>query len=423
MRESRTSGSAGGPGRRAVGGRRGLPARSSAWALTGSESNARLTSSELPGSTSCGTIRSVRRPFISYAREDYDTAVRLHDDLRRAGAIPWLDRKTIRAGEDWRQAIREGLKSATHVIALISQHSVNKRGFVQNELRQALELLEETPPGQIFIIPVRPDASEPHHARLNDLHRVDLFNNYEEGLERILESLRATSRSNITPITQPSVDRVAAMIAHEMNNVMGIIRPYLGIIMREAGHLERVSRSVEVMERAITRGHILLSDVLSITRPRPVVRQRVSVRDWLGMIEPELRAMAGDHATLEIRDVHANLVITADPNALTQVLTNLVANAAQAIEDTGEIVVAAEVGTMQATGTRAVCLSVADTGSGIEPAYMERIFEPFFTTKQHGSGVGLALTQSIVAAHAGELTLQSTLGKGTTFFLYLPVPT
>ena len=136
------------------------------------------------------------RPFISYAKEDGEVAERLHDDLRRLGADPWLDRHALRGGEPWRQAIREALRNSTHVLALISARSVTKTGFVQNELRQALELLDSFPPDKIFIIPVRLDNSIPRHEKLNDLHWIDLFPDYEPGLERIARSLDLPPQSS-----------------------------------------------------------------------------------------------------------------------------------------------------------------------------------------------------------------------------------
>jgi signal transduction histidine kinase len=362
----------------------------------------------------------MRRPFISYAREDYETAVRLHDDLCRAGLMPWLDRKAIRAGEDWRLAIREGLRSATHVIALISEHSVNKRGFVQNELKQALELLGDMPPGHIYIIPVRLDRSSTKHERLNDLHRVDLFEGYEVGFEQILDSLRATSPSTITPITQPSTDRAAALIAHEIANSLGFFNVYLNIIREEAGERERVAGAVDVLERSVSRMLTFARQVRSLARPYQLKLEYWEVSHWLSTIESELGAVAGDNVTLTFKESGSRLLVNADRDAMTQVMTNLVANARDAIKGRGHIVVSAGIAS-RATGTRWVSLSVADTGRGIEPKYLDRMFHAFFTTKTHGTGIGLPLVRNIVTAHHGEIELQSSSSEGTTFVIYLPV--
>lgn len=127
--------------------------------------------------------------FISYAHEDLETARRLYRDLKNRGADPWLDQADLLPGQDWEREIRRSIKESSHVLVLISQHSVNKRGFVQKEVRQALEVLEEISPDQIFIIPCRLDDSKSTHERLTKLHWVDLFLSYEDGLARISRSL------------------------------------------------------------------------------------------------------------------------------------------------------------------------------------------------------------------------------------------
>ena len=129
------------------------------------------------------------RPFISYAHEDSETAAHLYDDLRALGAEPWLDKKDLLAGQDWQEAIRRAIRESTHFIALVSAHSVNKRGFVQKELRQALATLEEFPPGEIFVIPVRLDETQPRHDALTRIHWVNLFPSYEQGLSELARSM------------------------------------------------------------------------------------------------------------------------------------------------------------------------------------------------------------------------------------------
>jgi len=133
--------------------------------------------------------KSVGKVFISYAHEDLETARRLYRDLNSLGADPWLDKEDLLAGQDWEREIVRSIRESSHVLALISQHSVNKRGFVQKELRQALEVLKEIPPDEIFIIPCRLDDSKPRHERLSKLHWVDLFSSYEDGLSQIARSL------------------------------------------------------------------------------------------------------------------------------------------------------------------------------------------------------------------------------------------
>lgn len=129
------------------------------------------------------------RPFISYAHEDRAAALKLYTDLRARGANPWLDEKELLGGQEWEVAIRKAVHECTHFLALLSSHSVNKRGFVQKEVRQAIDILDEFPPGEIFIIPVRLDDANPSHEALKKLHWIDLFPSYQQGLRKLAKSL------------------------------------------------------------------------------------------------------------------------------------------------------------------------------------------------------------------------------------------
>jgi hypothetical protein len=138
------------------------------------------------------------RPFISYAREDRVTAVRLRDDLARLGAVPWIDVVDLVAGENWQLAISRALRQSSHFLALISHNSVNKRGYVQKEVREALEFLEQLPPDAIFLIPVRLDDAEPLHGQLRNLHWVDLVDGYDTAVAQIARSLGLDPRDKVS---------------------------------------------------------------------------------------------------------------------------------------------------------------------------------------------------------------------------------
>lgn len=129
------------------------------------------------------------RIFISYAREDRVSALRLYDRLKSAGADPWMDEKDLRGGQDWRAAIQRAIAESRYFIALISSRSVTKRGFVQKEFRQALEVLDEFPESAIFFIPVRLDESKPAFNRLKEIHWIDLFPDWERGISSLLFTL------------------------------------------------------------------------------------------------------------------------------------------------------------------------------------------------------------------------------------------
>lgn len=132
---------------------------------------------------------SVVRIFISYAKEDAPAAQRLYADLLAVSADPWLDTECLLPGQRWREAIEKAIREADYFVALISSSSVNKRGYVQREVRKALDVLSELSDSKIFVIPARLDESTPDHQALRDLQWVDLFPSWGDGVTRILKSI------------------------------------------------------------------------------------------------------------------------------------------------------------------------------------------------------------------------------------------
>src|SRR5688500_9649920 len=111
--------------------------------------------------------------FISYANEDARDAERLSRDLKNAGVGTWRDKDSIRAGENWKLAISRAIKNSRYFIPLFSSKSVGKIGYVHKEFKYAIDVLENYPPSEIFIIPVRLDNCEIPYERLESLHYAD----------------------------------------------------------------------------------------------------------------------------------------------------------------------------------------------------------------------------------------------------------
>ena len=93
--------------------------------------------------------------FLSYAKEDSEVAERLYDALTLLGARPWMDSHDLIPGQDWKREIRSAIQRSDFVILLLSQRSVSKQGFVQREIREALEVYETLPEGRVYLIPAR----------------------------------------------------------------------------------------------------------------------------------------------------------------------------------------------------------------------------------------------------------------------------
>lgn len=158
--------------------------------------------------------------FLSYAHEDRPEAERLYSDITAAGLSVWFDRESLLPGQQWKPAIRTAIRNVQFFVALMSSRSTTKRGFVNREFSEAFEVLEEFPESAVFLIPVRLDDCEPPHRRLMDLHRVDLFPDWEVGLTRLLKALGVTvSRGSpafqVTIISPRSGSRVAHAVRFE----------------------------------------------------------------------------------------------------------------------------------------------------------------------------------------------------------------
>jgi PAS domain S-box-containing protein len=224
---------------------------------------------------------------------------------------------------------------------------------------------------------------------------------------------------------------LAASVAHELGNPLNALHIHLQLMERElkklrraateeptdvATHADKLDDFLTVAKGEISRLDYIITEFLSAMRPMPPKFQPASlndvVRDTLALLQPEL-----DNRKLIVRERLAKTLPASliDPAQMKQVLLNLLKNAMQAMTRSGTLTLA--------TGatTEDVWLSVADTGSGIPADQLNRIFEPFYTTKQKGTGLGLMIVQRILRDHGGRVELESRLGQGTTFKLWLPL--
>ncbi len=135
-------------------------------------------------------MKSTNHIFISYAKEDADIAETLYAEIKKKHYSPWLDTKELVGGQEWRHEITRAIKVSRCFLAILSSSSISKRGFVQKELKTALDVSDEMPKSSVFIIPVRLDNCEPRDERIESLQWIDLFPSFDEGMKRIFEALQ-----------------------------------------------------------------------------------------------------------------------------------------------------------------------------------------------------------------------------------------
>lgn len=227
-----------------------------------------------------------------------------------------------------------------------------------------------------------------------------------------------------------SLGKLAATIAHEFNNVLMGVQPFVELIHQKRQDDPLLRDSSRQISAAIKRGKQITGEVLRYANPRKPTLERVIVADWLRDLEPELRALAGAGVEIVISVEDDNLSIIGDVVQLSQVLINLVLNARQAIvPETGTIEIEARApgpgerfpfGVMSST-EEVIHLSVRDSGSGMSEEVRRHVFDPLFTTKKtYGTGLGLTVAHQVIHGHGGQIFVESTPGEGTTFHLFLP---
>jgi PAS domain S-box-containing protein len=211
---------------------------------------------------------------------------------------------------------------------------------------------------------------------------------------------------------------LAAGLAHELNNPIGIITSRAELMLLEAESKplpEDLGEDLRVIHRHAQRVARIAQGLLSFSRHSSGEQGRVDlnqvVDETLLLVE---KTIVRDGVALRRALAPGLPPIWGDANALQQVVMNLVTNARDAVKDGGEISVETSATTEPAGGVRLV---VRDTGPGIPPEVLPKIFDPFFTTKAEGTGLGLSISYGIVREHQGIVDVQSRPGEGTTFVL------
>ena len=217
--------------------------------------------------------------------------------------------------------------------------------------------------------------------------------------------------------------KLAAGLAHEINNPLGVISACVQSLLLDSGGAEEASRPLEIISNEVGRISTLVRGLLDLSREQPLnlVETDISalVEQSLELVSPEARN-AGVEVRFRGKVPAANA--TVDRSQLQQVVMNLALNAIQAMR-TGGILEVSVIMTDHVPGRRgSVEINLADTGPGMPQEVLEQVFDPFFTTKQDsgGIGLGLSISQSIVEKHGGTVVAKSELGEGTVFTVRLP---
>jgi CheY-like chemotaxis protein len=233
-----------------------------------------------------------------------------------------------------------------------------------------------------------------------------------------------------------ALGQLAGGVAHDLNNVLGILSGYSELLLEEIPEGSRSRGHVEKILQSTEKGAAIIQDLLTLARRGVTASDVINLNGVVSgfLKSPVLEKMKDYHPRVTFRtECDKNLLnIKGSPVHLEKTLMNLVSNAAESISGTGEVTIRTESRYLDTPvrgyeeikhGDYAV-LTVSDTGKGIPAENREKIFEPFYTKKtmgRSGTGLGLAIVWGTVKDHNGYIDIQTEVGEGTTFTLYFPV--
>ena len=250
-------------------------------------------------------------------------------------------------------------------------------------------------------------------------YTIDKLNATVGELEESHKKLASTQEALMQSERLTSMGQLAAGIAHEVNNPLGVVLMYAHLMLDSLEEDCQQKEDARIVVEQADRCKKIVAGLLHFARQNKVLREPTDLTE---LLEKAVRAVVKfRNITLSVNKDLTNPVVDLDPSQMLQVFTNIISNAYAAMPDGGELKIAVS------ETDDAVTVTISDTGTGIPQDHRNKIFEPFFTTKQIGRGTGLVLAVSygIVKMHNGQITVDSNDNSdagptGTTFTIQLP---
>jgi two-component system, cell cycle sensor histidine kinase and response regulator CckA len=232
-------------------------------------------------------------------------------------------------------------------------------------------------------------------------------------------------------VKMEAVGQLAAGVAHDFNNILTIIQGHAALLTQTAGLDPNCENSARQITEAAERASQLITRLLMFSRKQVMQQRFVNLNEIIQHISPMLHGLVGEHVVFEFQAAPDLPAVCVDVGMMEQVVVNLVLNARDAMRQGGRLVLTTSRQELEPVATvlnpearpgQFICLTVADTGCGMSAATLSHMFEPFFTTKEtgQGTGLGLATIYGIVKQHQGWVLVESQIGQGSTFTIFLP---
>ena len=212
--------------------------------------------------------------------------------------------------------------------------------------------------------------------------------------------------------------RLAASLAHEINNPMQTVIGCLGLAEEELADHEVENQYLHMAVEEMQRASRIVGELRDLGRkPTPAEQEPTDLCELIDrVLTLSEKELANQDVEIDVHGAGEPLIVTAAPDRLHQVFLNLILNAADAMPEGGQLTI--RLG--PTSSPEGAALAFKDTGVGIPPEGLDQLFAPFYTTKDNGVGLGLYVIKNIVDSHAGTIDVESEVGKGTTFRVWLP---
>ena len=240
--------------------------------------------------------------------------------------------------------------------------------------------------------------------------------------KRLAEQLRQSQKME-------AIGQLAGGVAHDFNNILTVVNGHTWLILDNKDLPKAVGDSARQISQAVERATSLTRQLLTFSRRQVMQPRRLDLNEVVSKMTMMLGRILGEDITLQLNYWPQPAWVLADASMVEQVLLNLAVNARDAMPKGGRLAIKITVarvarnGHPEARSGDFVSLEVKDSGCGIPPENLRRVFEPFFTTKEvgKGTGLGLATVYGIVQQHQGWIEVESEVGKGAAFRVFIPV--
>lgn len=349
------------------------------------------------------------RPAV--ATDDRTAIRKLHDTTE-------LDvERIVRLAEGLSTAFQSRIDAAKARTAFVAQNAY-RRSFMASVVMLLLALglgswimRSVSSPLSLLQRGVRAITDGDFGARIR-MRRSDEFGTLAEGFNHMVSELKRKQEQLILAEKLAGLGRVAAGVAHELNNPLGVILGYVRLL-RTRDSAPQQDEPLRIIEEETLQSQRIVDGMRDHIHPLALDRGPIDLTDLVARLIDRMTS-AAEPVHVRLADEHTSLGLYGDAGRLRQVIGNLVRNAVEASPAGAEVMV------RLFRDEDWVALAVIDQGCGIPARHRERLFEPFFTTKERGAGLGLSISAAIVRAHGGHITVADSDAGGATFTVFLP---